>query len=138
MKRILVLLIMVMAAGARAQDLPPYDEHRKLLEDRMRADKALAAIMRINSVTFDYSEKKVIDGQLIRVAHYRVNTTLVAPACVMARVGSIWTFTSDARLCDRTFPRLQNGSYAVDAVWIQTDQGWRLKRTGFIDRLPSG
>ena len=101
-------------------------------------DTHLAKLLQVNSVTFDASEQKTLDRQPIKIAYYKINVTVLAPACVMVSGKGSWTFTSDRTLCDNGFPQMpvgHSGTYSIPSTWKLTEQGWRLAGKGSLMRF---
>lgn len=124
------LLAFGLVGPVSAQDQPPdYEFHRKLEELLLRANTPLTKVLRVDSVRFDYSEQKTIDGQPVRIAYYKVLVTVLVPVCVMISSNNGWTFTTNGMFCENGRPLMPVGAstvYTLPATWKMTEQGWRL------------
>lgn len=139
-RAILIILTGLFASyQVAAQDAPPFEENGRDIAIRMRNDTQLAAIAKLNGVDFDYSEQKTIDGQAIRIAHYKVKFTLKTAVCLFGQRGDHGiSITGDPRNC-RNVPIFNAGTTfapVLETIWKQTDQGWRLTKQQIVRVFP--
>jgi len=133
MRRVPLLLVMWFATCNVAypqESAPPYEVKGQELKKLMGEDKSLSAMLKVDSVDFDYSEQKVIEGQPHRVGYYKAKMTMLKDACVIVINDLGYMFTSDMSLCPfggaAGWQKGSSPNYPLKVTRKQTDQGWRI------------